>query len=52
METRKRKRFRTWADSKFTHSVFPSSVIGHISACVCETQIRFEKGFAFLLDVL
>ena len=26
-------------DSKF-YSVFPSSVIGHIFACVCEVQLR------------
>ena len=23
-----------------THSVFPSSVIGHIFACICEVQLR------------
>ena len=24
----------------FSHSVFPSTVIGHIFACVCEVQLR------------
>ena len=35
------RHFRKYVDSKFYYSVFPSNVIGHIFACVCEVQLRF-----------
>ena len=34
---------KNFVGSTFTHSVFLSSVIGHIFACVCEVQLRLRK---------
>ena len=31
---------RSFVDSKFSHSVFPSSVVGLIFACLCDVQLR------------
>ena len=45
------RHLRNFVDSKFTHSVFASSVIGHIFACVCEVQLRLCVNNCFEKDV-
>ena len=43
---------RSYVDSKFYAFSFPSRVVGHIFACVCEMQLRFCIFFNALCKLL